>query len=424
MKITIHRGINQIGGCITEIATDNTRVLIDLGQNLPDNEGNVNDPMQSHGAVEKLCQGVKAIIYTHYHGDHIGLFNLVPQGVIQYIGETAKQVALCKHRKLVQIKGREVLSASEVASISLMRTMRGGESFEIGDIRITPYFVSHSAYESFMLLIEADGKRILHTGDFRDHGYLGKGLEKVLNHYVKQVDILITEGTMLSRSDERVRHESELKVEFAQLMRQYKNCFVVCSSTDLERLATIHAAHKESKPNASFICDEFQRDILDIFSRSAGPKDQSGLFRFDDAVTFESRQAKIWDNGFTMLLRSTDKFGKWADKLLAKIDNDDTAVIFSMWGEYINPASRHANKKHLDLIGKFKNRYKIHTSGHASMDCLSMVCSMTNPKEAIIPIHCEQSDAYLNLPISKELKSRVVVQSCSFGGPDKICGCW
>lgn len=31
MKVTIHRGINQIGGCITEIATSNTRILIDLG---------------------------------------------------------------------------------------------------------------------------------------------------------------------------------------------------------------------------------------------------------------------------------------------------------------------------------------------------------------------------------------------------------
>lgn len=39
MKITIHRVINQIGGCITEIATDNARIFIDLGQNLPNNEG-------------------------------------------------------------------------------------------------------------------------------------------------------------------------------------------------------------------------------------------------------------------------------------------------------------------------------------------------------------------------------------------------
>lgn len=39
MKITIHRGIAQIGGCITEIATEKVRVLIDLGQNLRDGEG-------------------------------------------------------------------------------------------------------------------------------------------------------------------------------------------------------------------------------------------------------------------------------------------------------------------------------------------------------------------------------------------------
>ena len=39
MKIIIHRGIDQIGGCITEIATDNAKILIDLGQNLPDGEG-------------------------------------------------------------------------------------------------------------------------------------------------------------------------------------------------------------------------------------------------------------------------------------------------------------------------------------------------------------------------------------------------
>ena len=37
MKITIHRGLNQIGGCITEIQSlSGTKILIDLGHNLPD----------------------------------------------------------------------------------------------------------------------------------------------------------------------------------------------------------------------------------------------------------------------------------------------------------------------------------------------------------------------------------------------------
>ena len=36
MRITIHRGARQIGGCITEIKSDNAKILIDLGANLPD----------------------------------------------------------------------------------------------------------------------------------------------------------------------------------------------------------------------------------------------------------------------------------------------------------------------------------------------------------------------------------------------------
>ena len=37
MNIKIHRGLEQIGGCITEINTKNSRVFIDVGQNLPGN---------------------------------------------------------------------------------------------------------------------------------------------------------------------------------------------------------------------------------------------------------------------------------------------------------------------------------------------------------------------------------------------------
>ena len=35
MSITIHRGLDQIGGCITEISTVTSRVFIDMGSNLP-----------------------------------------------------------------------------------------------------------------------------------------------------------------------------------------------------------------------------------------------------------------------------------------------------------------------------------------------------------------------------------------------------
>ena len=104
MKITIHRGIDQIGGCITEIATDKAKVLIDLGQNLPDGDGVVQDDLANVDSVEKLTKNIDAIFYTHYHGDHLGLFHLVPDGINQYIGKVAKRVALCKHQRLSYIK--------------------------------------------------------------------------------------------------------------------------------------------------------------------------------------------------------------------------------------------------------------------------------------------------------------------------------
>lgn len=109
MKITIHRGINQIGGCITEIATEEARIMIDLGQNLPDNQGNVNDSLQSKVAIEELCAGVDAIFYTHYHGDHVGLMGFVPASVRQFIGAEAKEVMLVKAKYLRQDKEKTAL---------------------------------------------------------------------------------------------------------------------------------------------------------------------------------------------------------------------------------------------------------------------------------------------------------------------------
>ena len=49
--------------------------------------------------------------------------------------------------------------------------LKANESVIIKGIKITPLLVDHSAYNAYMLLIEAEGKKILHTGDFRNHGF-------------------------------------------------------------------------------------------------------------------------------------------------------------------------------------------------------------------------------------------------------------
>lgn len=415
MKITIHRGVDQIGGCITEITTEKTRILIDLGQNLPDGEGVVEDNFANLDSVEKITKDVDAIFYTHYHGDHLGLFHFVPDNINQYIGNVAKRVALCKHQRLSYIKGREIISANEITKIEQMLTFEPEQIIEIGDIQVIPYFVSHSAYDAYMFLIEANGKRILHTGDFRGHGYLSKGLMPTIKKLILKrgkIDFLITEGTMLSRLDERVRHENELKREVVELMKKNKYVFVLCSSTDLERLATFHAANKEMG-DRPFVCDDFQKSVLEIFSETVGKK--SPLFDFGEPYTFWKENSKLlhWmqDKGFCMLIRATDKFDDYLAFLLPLIDRKNTVLIYSMWKEYINPDSRHANSRYLDFVGKFPSVKKIHTSGHASADCLVDVCNLVNPTLGIIPIHSENSSNFQKLPIKEELKSKIITKS-------------
>ena len=100
MNIKVHRGLEQIGGCITEISTATSRVFIDMGQNLPGN-GEVTTPEEDKKMVESLFANNQkeheAVFYTHGHEDHVGLFEYVPLNVPQYLSVGTKDLLLIKY---------------------------------------------------------------------------------------------------------------------------------------------------------------------------------------------------------------------------------------------------------------------------------------------------------------------------------------
>lgn len=66
MQIKIHRGINQIGGCVTKIKSKKSRILIDVGTHLP------NSTSKRKVNVAKFSKKCDAVFITYYHLDHIG----------------------------------------------------------------------------------------------------------------------------------------------------------------------------------------------------------------------------------------------------------------------------------------------------------------------------------------------------------------
>ena len=411
MKISIHRGVRQIGGCITEIQSEGgTRILIDLGHNLPGQSEEV-DEFDDPANLYALLEGISGIIYTHNHGDHLGFFDKVPSDVPQYIGEMSREVT-CNIldeslNKAIRANRRPLIEeiVNKVVKLKSFCTYRSGQTFCVGDISVTPYFVSHSAADSHMLLIECDGKRVLHTGDLREHGFLGKGLEKTLWKYVGQVDILITEGTMLSRDDEHTKSESEIQSMMADLMTQYKNVFVLCSSTNFDRLAGLHKANARFK-GRPFVCDVYQNRQFKTMTSYSGK--YSDLYVINDAVEMSLRKVnlhkKMIEKGFTMVVRDNPTFRKWISYLMLHLDRAQTIFVYSQYKGYLDDQPK--LQEFVQMFGD--NMTYVHTSGHATKKTLAKVCTILNPKTAIVPIHKDEASNFRILDISDDLKNKVV----------------
>lgn len=411
IKITIHRGANQIGGCITEIATGNSKVIIDLGSKLPGSK----EPEFTQQDIERITVGADAIFYTHFQGDHIGLCRYVPDGIEQYIGKGAKEVNICKYGVLANHDSKFQRDLYIAQSMNTYEAARRYDLGHKGEIYITPYFVDHSAFDSYMFLIEADGKRILHTGDFRGHGYLSKGLEKVLGH-IGNVDILISEGTMLSRLDEKVKHERWIQEEAFKLLSKKPRphyYFALCSSTDMDRLASFHEACKKS--GAKFVCDAYQKSILDIFTKYAAP--HSDFFNFDDDTTLVIGDncnfgKDLRPNGFIMPVRAGSHLD-FVKKM--KYYFPDAELIYSMWKGYFEGTEAQKNKDVINFLNLFQGDFHyLHTSGHADVETLEEICRLAHPSIGVIPIHKEKTTRYEQLPISKTVK--VITQSMTIDG--------
>jgi len=93
MKVKILKGINQIGGCITQIVSNKgTKIIIDFGEDLPDD--NRKDKIINPN-IDGLTIGKKkydAVFITHSHGDHIGLINYILDDIDVYVEPISKQI--------------------------------------------------------------------------------------------------------------------------------------------------------------------------------------------------------------------------------------------------------------------------------------------------------------------------------------------
>lgn len=241
---------DQIGGCVTLISTDTTKICIDFGENLPGSK--YKEALEVEGLTSGEPQ-YDAVFFTHYHGDHIGRFNKILPGIPLYMSQMCRYALLNIYHALAKHDAQHKTQIGILEDKTRNHVLWPQQIVQVGDIKVTPYTIDHSAEAAMMFLIETPDKRILHMGDFRTHGFMGEKLKKLLLHYVlglglssKPVDILITEGTNMTREEGELLTEDELLTQACALMREYKLVFCICSSTNFIRLRNFYRAARRA----------------------------------------------------------------------------------------------------------------------------------------------------------------------------------
>lgn len=369
MKLCIHRGTHQIGGIAAEISTASTRILIDMGDELSLDPNFVSAPLHIPGVTDANGR-CDAVLFTHYHGDHTGQMLCIRPEIPLYAGALAKDIMRLSSAH--SWKKDEALCKR----IETIRTFSAGVPFLIGDIQITPFSIDHSATDSYLFLIEADGKRVLYTGDFRLHGVRGKTMDKILDRRIGKVDAIITEGTTVSRTDGKTVTEWELQARVRNYLQQYKYVFVLCATTNLDRIFALARAVPRGK---YCICDDYQKTLVETVSKHWNGI--SSFYEMPKLLSFKYHPpARFVELGGLMFVRANSKF----EAIIRQYDPAQSILLYSMWDGYRTKPDSNI-PEFLSLTGTWA---ELHTSGHASPDGLRHVIEKADP-EIVIPMHTD-----------------------------------
>lgn len=382
MKLYIHRGQKQIGGSIIEISTETTKLIFDVGINLDESE-EINVPN-----INGLFTGEKnydAVLISHYHPDHIGLTDYLLKDIPLYMGKTAFNIlnAANEYRN-VETKINPVFFEDKV-------------KFQIGDIEITPFLCDHSAYDSYMFLIENNSKRILYTGDFRANGRMD--YEKLLNDLPK-VDAIIIEGTTLTREENITNIEEEFLEEIAikELNKHSGPAFIMMSAMNIDRIITCYEIAQ--KTNRLFLEDLYTAGIATAVGDNVpNPK------TFKNVKTFmidgnSKRYKKLNEYGNSKISRSAiskqkyfmcirASMKRYLEKLNALQSFEDGILFYGMWKGYKEQPEM---REFLEFMeNKGVKIHTLHTSGHADSFTIDKLIRKIQPN-IIIPVHTENEE--------------------------------
>lgn len=372
------------------------RIVVDLG--LPLDAGEPHPGLVPPVAgLQEADPNLLAIVLSHGHRDHWGLIPFTTDRVPVFMG-----------RDIERMLAAAAPFVPGSAEFSEVRHLRDRRPVTLGPFQITPYLVDHSAFDAYALLIEADGKRVFYSGDFRGHGRKANLFERFVSAPPADVDVLLMEGSSIGRIDghKTFPTEADLEAAFVRAFSATSGMALVCASAqNIDRVVSIFRAC--TRTGRRLLLDLYAAEVLAATGNDKIPQSswkEVALFtpgyqritiarrRLFDKLERHKRhrlfpeQLKPNASKLVMLFRAP---------MLEDLERADclggSRLIWSQWHGYLQ------NETGRELLAAMTRHdipvEHIHTSGHASIVDLKRFSAAVAPRR-LVPIHSFETQRF------------------------------
>lgn len=412
MKIIVHRGAEEIGGNCIELVSGESRILLDYGTPLPRinkiTHRSENIPLEeAEHDIEGLYGPGKArldgLIISHTHQDHYGMLYgrpLNPELPV-YMSEIMEEI--------IRITGK--MGPDHKDFDAKVEHFKKEVPFTVGTFTLTPHLMDHSASESFAFLIEAEGKKLIYTGDYREHGHRTHIFRKFLETRMGEIDLLLTEGTQAGV--ENGDNEKKVMMDIEGLLKKDSGAlYVMCSGQNIDLLASLGGI--AARKGRYLAIDGYVALILETLKGLALkqgiklqlPGLESEHLKILDTPTMKnlhkyypeaaekiSRKLVSWawvnENPGKLIIPVRTYAQHWCQANIK--DFKKAILVYSMWEGYKEDAEYQKTLEYFKARGM--DAHSAHVSGHAYFSTIRKLVENKKPRH-IIPIHTEHPEIF------------------------------
>lgn len=395
-------GLEQIGMNITAFEYEDSIVVVDCGLAFPEDDMlGIDLVIPDVTYLKDNIQKVKGFVITHGHEDHIGALPYVLREVNVPIYATKLTIGLIENK----LKEHNLLRSTK------RKTIRHGQSINLGAFRIEFIKTNHSIQDAAALAIYSPAGTVIHTGDFKvDYTPVfgdAIDLQRFAEIGKKGVLALMCDSTNAERQGFTMS-ERTVGRTFDNIFAEHKNTRIIIATfaSNVDRVQQIiNSAYKYGR---KVVVEG--RSMVNVITTAA----ELGYLKIPENTLIDIDHMKNYPDD-QMVLVTTGSQGESMAALSrmsasihkkVSIKPGDT-IIFSSNPipgneKAVSKVINELSAKGADVI--FSD---VHVSGHACQEEIKLIYSLVHPKYAI-PVHGEfrhlkaQAGLAENLGIPKE----------------------